>query len=103
MYFTNWFLCYGWYSRWWRLGDLIYLKGYNYGNYTLLLGNVIILVILVQLTQSFGNYLVLAKKLTSLWIVTAILLVASATQLYLNATSIVSSNKITVGYITSPP
>ena len=54
----------------------------------------------MQLTQSFGNYLVLAKKLTSLWIVTAILLVASVTQLYLNATATVSSNEITVGYIT---
>ncbi|XSZ47548.1 hypothetical protein ACP8HZ_03365 [Francisella noatunensis] len=43
------------------LGDLTYFKGYNYGNYTLLLGGVIMLVILVQITQSFGNYLVTAK------------------------------------------
>ncbi|WP_395167716.1 MetQ/NlpA family ABC transporter substrate-binding protein [Francisella salimarina] len=85
------------------LGDLTYFKGYNYGNYTLLLGGVIMLVILVQITQSFGNYLVTAKKLTSLWIITAILLAASATQLYVNAAATTNTNEITVGYITSPP
>lgn len=44
------------------LGDLTYFKGYNYGNYTLLLGGVVMLVILVQITQSFGNYLISTKS-----------------------------------------
>ncbi|MED7788274.1 MetQ/NlpA family ABC transporter substrate-binding protein [Francisella sp. 19X1-34] len=85
------------------LGDLTYFKGYNYGNYTLLLGGVVMLVILVQITQSFGNYLLAAKKLTSLWIVTVILLIASGTQLYINASAAINPNQITIGYITSPP
>lgn len=85
------------------LGDLTYFKGYNYGNYTLLFGGVVMLVILVQLTQSFGNYLLAAKKLTSLWVISAILLVASGTQLYVNAAAAINPNQITVGYITSPP
>lgn len=85
------------------LGDLTYFKGYNYGNYTLLLSGVIMLVILVQLTQSFGNYLVTDKKTNFSWIVIVILLVASGTQLYLNASAAINPNQITVGYITSPP
>ncbi|AIT10170.1 dioxygenase [Candidatus Francisella endociliophora] len=85
------------------LGDLTYFKGYNYGNYTLLLGGVIMLVILVQLTQSFGNYLISAKKLTPLWLVTLILAGASGMQLYSNTVVKTDSNEITVGYITSPP
>lgn len=85
------------------LGDLTYFKGYNYGNYTLLLGGVIMLVILVQLTQSFGNYLISAKKLTPLWLVTLILAGASGIQLYSNTIVKTDVNEITVGYITSPP
>lgn len=85
------------------LGDLTYFKGYNYGNYTLLLGGVIMLVILVQITQSFGNYLISAKKLTPLWLVTLILASASGIQLYSNTVVKTDSNEITVGYITSPP
>ena len=85
------------------LGDLTYFKGYNYGNYTLLLGGVIMLVILVQITQSFGNYLISAKKLTPLWLVTIVLMTASGFQLYSNTASKTDSNEITVGYITSPP
>ena len=54
------------------LGDLTYFKGYNYGNYTLLLGGVVMLVILVQITQSFGNYLISAKRLTSLWLMSCV-------------------------------
>ncbi|QIV95834.1 D-methionine transport system substrate-binding protein [Allofrancisella inopinata] len=85
------------------LGDLTYFKGYNYGDYTLLLGGVVMLVILVQLTQSFGNYLVSARKLTALWLLTIILVVASGLQLYSNFVASNQSNEITVGYITSPP
>ena len=85
------------------LGDLTYFKGYNYGNYTLLLGGVIMLVVLVQLVQSFGNYLLIAKKLTSLWLISIILTIACGTQIYLNFTATLNTNQITVGYITSPP
>lgn len=85
------------------LGDLTYFKGYNYGNYTLLLGGVVMLVVLVQITQSFGNYLISTKKLTSLWIITAVLVIASGAQLYSNTLGKANSNEITVGYITSPP
>lgn len=84
------------------LGDLTYFKGYNYSNYTLLFGGVIMLVILVQLCQSYGNYLVATKRLTSLWIVTAILILGSGIQIYYN-NSKVNTNEITVGYVTSPP
>lgn len=85
------------------LGDLTYFKGYNYGNYALLLGGVIMLVILVQITQSFGNYLISAKKLTSLWIVSAALVFACGVQIYSNYSAAINTNQITVGYITSPP
>ena len=85
------------------LGDLTYFKGYNYGNYTLLVGGVIILVALVQLVQSFGNYLLVTKKLTSLWLISIILTIACGTQIYLNFTATLNINQITVGYITSPP
>ena len=85
------------------LGDLTYFKGYNYGNYTLLLGGVVMLVILVQITQSFGNYLISAKKLTSLWLVSAILVFACGVQVYSNYSAATNTNQITVGYITSPP
>ena len=85
------------------LGDLTYFKGYNYGNYTLLLGGVIMLVVLVQLVQSFGNYLLIAKKLPSLWLVSILLILACGTQIYLNFSASQNTNQITVGYITSPP
>ena len=85
------------------LGDLTYFKGYNYGNYTLLLGGVIVLVILVQLTQSFGNYLISAKKLTSLWIISGILVIACGIQVFSNYSAVTNTNQITVGYVTSPP
>jgi D-methionine transport system substrate-binding protein len=84
------------------LGDLTYFKGYNYGNYTLLLGGVVMLVILVQMCQSYGNYLITAKKLTSLWVISAILLIGSAFQVFYTPTT-KSENQITVGYVTSPP
>jgi D-methionine transport system substrate-binding protein len=85
------------------LGDLTYFKGYNYGNYTLLLSGVVMLVILVQITQSFGNYLISAKKLTSLWLVSALLVIACGVQVYSNYSAATNTNQITVGYITSPP
>ncbi|QLE79869.1 MetQ/NlpA family lipoprotein [Francisella sp. Scap27] len=85
------------------LGDLTYFKGYNYGNYTLLLGGVVMLVILVQITQSFGNYLISTKKLTSLWLVSALLVFACGIQVYSNHSAATNVNQITVGYITSPP
>jgi len=85
------------------LGDLTYFKGYNYGNYTLLLGGVIVLVVLVQLTQSFGNYLISAKKLTSLWVVSCVLVIACGVQIFSNYSAATNTNQITVGYITSPP
>ncbi|AXA34063.1 MetQ/NlpA family ABC transporter substrate-binding protein [Francisella adeliensis] len=85
------------------LGDLTYFKGYNYGNYTLLLGGVVMLVILVQITQSFGNYLISTKKLTSLWLVSALLVFACGIQVYSNHSTATNVNQITVGYITSPP
>lgn len=85
------------------LGDLTYFKGYNYGDYTLLFGGVIVLVILVQTTQSFGNYLINAKKLTGLWIATTVLVLACGAQIYSNSVSSMANNEIVVGYITSPP
>ena len=84
------------------LGDLTYFKGYNYGNYTLLLGGVVMLVILVQICQSYGNYLVTAKKLTSLWVITGALLIGSGIQVFYNSATN-DNNSITVGYVTSPP
>ena len=84
------------------LGDLTYFKGYNYGNYTLLFGGVIVLIILVQLVQSYGNYLVKAKKLISLWIIAIILVIASGIQIYSNSIVTTPANEIAVGYTTNP-
>lgn len=86
------------------LGDLTYFQGYNAGNYALLYGGVVLLIILVQLCQSYGNYLSKANKLTSVWVLTTILAIGSVGQIGYNTYTSYShaQNTITVGYITSP-
>ena len=85
------------------LGDLTYFQGYNDGNYFLLYGGVILLVILVQLCQSYGKHLSNSKKITSIWALVAILMAGSAAQIAYNAYQAnQNKNLITVGYAQSP-
>ncbi len=84
------------------LGDLTYFQGYNNGNYFLLYGGVILLIVLVQLCQSYGNYLTNTKKLTSMWVLAGILVLASIAQIGYNAyQDTQNKNIITVGYAQS--
>lgn len=85
------------------LGDLTYFQGYNNGNYFLLYGGVVLLIILVQLCQSYGKYLSGSKKTTSIWALVVILVAGSAAQVTYNAyKASQNTNMITVGYTQSP-
>ncbi|MFZ9035138.1 MAG: MetQ/NlpA family ABC transporter substrate-binding protein [Francisellaceae bacterium] len=86
------------------LGDLTYFQGYNDGNDFLLYGGVVLLIILVQLCQSYGSYLSKSKRLHGIWILTVVLVAGTATQIGYTAytTATESRNSITVGYIQSP-
>lgn len=84
------------------LGDLTYFQGYNNGNYFLLYSGVIMLIILVQLCQSYGKYLSTSKKITSIWALIAILIAGTVTQVSYNAyRDSQNNNTITVGYAQS--
>lgn len=85
------------------LGDLTYFQGYNNGNYFLLYGGVVLLIILVQLCQSYGKYLSGSKKITSIWVLAVILVAGSAAQVTYSAYQASQNiNLITVGYTQSP-
>ncbi|MDA0911721.1 MAG: MetQ/NlpA family ABC transporter substrate-binding protein, partial [Proteobacteria bacterium] len=85
------------------LGDLTYFQGYNNGNYFLLYGGVVLLIILVQLCQSYGKYLSGSKKITSIWALVIILVAGSAAQVTYNTyEASQNTNMITVGYTQSP-
>ncbi|WP_440617428.1 MetQ/NlpA family ABC transporter substrate-binding protein [Cysteiniphilum sp. 6C5] len=85
------------------LGDLTYFQGYNNGNYFLLYGGVVLLIILVQLCQSYGKYLSGSKKITSIWALVVILVAGSAAQVTYNTyEASQNTNMITVGYTQSP-
>ncbi len=86
------------------LGDLTYFQGYNNGNYFLLYGGVILLIILVQLCQSYGKYLSSNKKLTSVWALMAVLVAGSIAQVAYNVYQTSQNiNIVTVGYVQSSP
>ncbi|WP_119344577.1 MetQ/NlpA family ABC transporter substrate-binding protein [Facilibium subflavum] len=85
------------------LGDLTYFQGYNDGNLFLLYGGVILLIILVQLCQSYGKFLTQTKKLISVWVLTGLLAIGSVAQIgYSTYQSAQKTNIITVGYTKSP-
>ncbi|MCF6776904.1 MetQ/NlpA family ABC transporter substrate-binding protein [Thiotrichales bacterium 19X7-9] len=63
------------------LGTLAIQYGYQRFNLTVMLETVIILIVIVQLTQSFGDYLARNKSLTKLWILTLILAVGCISQI----------------------
>ncbi len=85
------------------LGDLTYFQGYNNGNYFLLYGGVILLIILVQLCQSYGQFLTSAKRLTSVWVLTILLALGVVSQVGYNLYSASKiTNAITVGYMQAP-
>ena len=85
------------------LGDLTYFQGYNEGNYFLLYGGVILLIILVQLCQSYGHLLASGKKLTSLWFLAGLLTAGVIGQVAYNIYNTADQqNHITVAYTESP-
>ncbi|MCF6766328.1 MetQ/NlpA family ABC transporter substrate-binding protein [Thiotrichales bacterium 19S3-7] len=63
------------------LGTLAIQYGYQRFNLTVMLETVIILIVIVQLTQSFGDYLTKIKSLTKLWVITFILALGCASQI----------------------
>ena len=86
------------------LGDLTYFKGYNDGHPIFLYGGVIILVILVQCCQSYGQWLRQARRLTSLWLLTGLLGLGIAGQIISTEyhSHHITGTTIKVGYIKSP-
>ena len=85
------------------LGDLTYFQGYNNGNGFLLYGGVVLLIILVQLCQSYGRLLTQLKKLTSLWALVGFLTFGCMAQIGYNIYQITKdSNVIKVGFMESP-
>ena len=82
------------------LGDLTYFQGYNDNNSILLYGGIIILVSLVQLCQSYGNYLVKVKNIRTLWIPIILMILGCSYQWIHNQQENVSNN-IMIGYIYS--
>jgi len=83
------------------LGALAIQFGYERFNLVVMLETVIVLIIIVQIIQSFGDYLVKSKSLLSLWIVLAVLGLASCGQII--STIIPSNQKIlTIGIMSGP-
>ncbi len=78
------------------LGTLAIQYGYERFNLVVMLETVIILIVIVQLSQSFGDYLAKAKSMFRLWLLCLILLAGSVCQIiYSQIPS--SKNLITVG------
>ena len=85
------------------LGDLTYFQGYNNGNGFLLYGGVILLIVLVQLCQSYGRLLTQLKKLTSLWVLAGFLTLGCIGQIGYNIYQVTKDpNVIKVGFMESP-
>lgn len=83
------------------LGTLAIQYGYQRFNLTVMLETVLILIIIVQLTQSFGDHLAKLKSLKKLWLITVILFFSSGFQIVYNALP-THQDVLKVGYSSGP-
>lgn len=83
------------------LGTLAIQYGYQRFNLTIMFETVIILIIIVQLAQSFGDYLVGTRKLTKLWVLVGVLFIGTCGQIiYSNLPN--HQAVLKVGYTSGP-
>ena len=83
------------------LGTLAIQYGYQRFNLAVMLETVIILIIIVQLSQSFGDYLAKSKSMLKLWLLCIVLTAGSITQvIYTNMPT--AANVIKVGVMSGP-
>ena len=86
------------------LGTLAIQYGYERFNIVVMLETVIVLIVMVQLIQSFGDYLAKGRSLVPLWLVTGILLIASTVQITASALPETHNDRkvISVGIMSGP-
>ncbi len=84
------------------LGELAIQFGYQRFNMIVMVETVVVLVILVQIVQWFGDTLAKHRKLTSAAIISVILWVACITTIAINANTMIQPKTIRLGIIGGP-